>query len=861
MKSKILKYVLCSMFTTVALSACGGNSTSGSDNNNSQPNINEVTENVSISQTSRMPIMSGSGHSFEVMIRNNSKEAVKLSEVSSPSHSYKMQKNINGLKTDLYDFAACSNTLLANQSCVAKVTPQDDTGGFVVKAEFHGVSTGKSYSAVQVFNYGQVTPQNGFSIDSSTIAVEEKDNSSYYLSIPFVLDGDYSDVKVKSSIIPAETPVISCSGSGFSKGNSCTAHLLFKGGKYSNKIVLSGITGNTNLHATKSALSATRRLQAGDGSIDSAPVYVNVDNNAIGNLVHNGSNAVLTYGVRHPINIVNNGLAALTINTIAAKESDTSIDNGNCSGTLNADSSCTFYATSSSKTNGTGQITINSSQGNSVFNVIKLGNSSAPGLIMSGNGNFTYTVNGESREVLVSVLNNSTTDTRLTNLGFTTLNAPFTFSTYTGAGSSCDITNGTTELAQGESCNLVIKYSPTAVTAQNSLDFAVRGNYFESDGVTNHTLTSKISINYSAIARVAHISFTPSTRTMTSIRADGAKYTESTITLTNDGGTDATGFSLDTSAFTDHSLTVTNNGCNVTTLPMGDSCTVGVKFGPVTTDVDYTANVIANYKSTPVDGTASTTGQIVTSAKTAALIQVSDPIVTADAGVGYALSGNAYQFYPSPSQYLRFKFIYTNAGAAAANSFNVTLGDSIPAFAEVDSANSTCATGSTGNILNPGENCTMTLRFMNDQYLQVFGPNQSASLYTPGYSYKDTNTGINVSPAGTVQYAIQAKPWASVSTSSESVTTSSIKVNFSETNIAPSPVTDYIITYKLTDYANSGFTSSNATCNNPADNSCSVTINYPSYLPKGDYYLKWEATSGGSAANIPLTGVVKVTAQ
>jgi hypothetical protein len=485
-------------------------------------------------------------------------------------------------------------------------------------------------------------------------------------------------------------------------------------------------------------------------------------------------------------------------------------------------------------------------------------------LSLMGNGDFTYTVKGQSRDVVVSVINSSTTDTTLTNLGFTTLNAPFTFATYTGEGNSCDVASGATKLLQGESCNLVIKYSPTAATAQNTLDFAVRGNYFESDGITNHTLTSKISVDYSAVDSVAHISFTPSPLTMTSIRADGVKYTESTITLTNDGGTDAAEFSLDTSAFTGHHLTVTNNGCSATTLAMGNSCTVGVKFGPVAVDVGDTTSVIANYKLTPVAGTTSTSGQIVTSARTAALIQVSNPDVTADNGIGNTNTDNNYQFYPSLNQYLRFKFTYTNAGAADANSFNVTLGDSIPAFAEVDTVNSTCSTSGTGSNLVVNQSCTLTLRFMSNQFLQVFGANQTANLFTPGYSYKDSNTGINVSTAGTTPYSIQAKPWATIN-AAESATGSPTAVNFKAISQADSSIIGGAqITYRLTDYAQSGFslTASDSCTAIIAGSTCSVGISYPQYQPKGDYYLKWQATaSGGSGANFPLTGVVKVTVE
>lgn len=859
MNKKKLRYIISIAITSVVLSACGSSGSGTNGNSNPQPVIDKTAEKVVISQIPRMPVIAGSVNSYEVMIRNNSNEAVKLSTISLPSHTYKTEQNISGVKTDLYDFSSCSSTLLANQSCIAKITPQDAAGGFALKAIFNGTSSGKSYSAVQVFNYGEIISQSGFRVDSSTIAVEEKDNSSYYLSIPFVLDNNYSDVKVKSSIIPTEPPVISCSGHGFSKGNSCTAHLLFNGGKYSNKIILTGIYGGINVQLANASFSG-HALKDGDNSINSSPVYVNVSDNQVGNLVHNGTNAILSYGVNYPVTIVNNGLAPVAINNITSNESTITIDNG-CSRSLDAGEVCTFNATSLSKTNGTSQITINSVLGNSVFNVIKKGSSNAPGLTLANNGNFTYTVANESRDVVINIKNSSTTDTELTNLGFTTLSAPFSILPYTGqGGNSCDVTGGTTELSQGESCNLVIKYSPTGVTSQSALDFAVRGNYYESDGVTNHTLSSKISINYSAIASYAHVSFSPNPLTMSSIRADNNKYTESTITLTNDGGTDATNFSIDTSALAGHHLSVTSNNCptNGNTLTKDASCTLGVKFGPVTDNVDESTNITATYNLSPNDGTRSTQGQIKTFARKAALIQVSAPEVSQD-NVGYTQTGNTYQFYPTPSEYLKFKFTYTNIGTEPANSFNVILGDSIPAFAELDPA-STCKTDGTGSILAANESCTLTLRFMNNQYLQVFGADQTASLYVPGYSYKDSNTGVNIGLSGTSAYTIQAKPWATISSTS-SVSGATATVNLAYANLA-SIVLSADVGFSLTDYEQAGFTVPNgSSCVATGGvNNCSIPLSVPSYLPKGDYYLKYSASSNSSpASSLPLTGVVKVT--
>lgn len=859
MKIKFIKRMSYSILTMAILSACG-NSGSGSNgsNNNPQPIVDTV-EKVVIGQISKMPVIAGSASSYEVVIKNNSKEAVKLSSVSLPSHTYKMEKNISGLKTDLYDFSACSNTLLANQTCVAKITPADQAGGFALKAIFNGTSTGKSYTANQVFNYGEITEQSGFSLDNSTITVEEKNNRSYYLSIPFVLDGNYSDVKVKSSIIPAETPVISCSGKGFAKGSSCTAHLLFNGGKYSNKIILTGVYGDTTVRMANLS-SSKHSLKADGNSTDSSPVFVNVDNNTVGNLVHNGSNAILSYGVNYPVTIINNGLADVNITSITSNESSIAVVDSTCGSTLVAGGTCTFNANSSSKTNKTGQITINSGLGRSVFNVIAMGSSNAPGLTLTNNGNFTYTVANESRDVVINVKNSSTTDTKLTNLAFTTLSAPFSILPYTGQGNnSCDISGGTTELLQGESCNLVIKYSPTGVTSQNALDFAVRGNYFESDGVTNHTLSSKVSVNYSAIASYAHVSFSPNPLTMTSIRADGNKYTESTITLTNDGGTAATNFSIDTSALAANHLVVTNNTCptNGNPLNTGAQCTLRVKFGPVNTDVDNTTDISANYNLSPNDGTTSSRGEIKTFARKAALIQVSAPEVTAD-NVGYTQTGNTYQFYPTPNQYLRFKFTYTNIGTESANSFNVTLGDSIPAFAELDPS-STCKTDGTASTLAASESCTLTLRFMNNQYLQVFGADQTADLTIPGYSYKDSNTGVNTFAFSTPKYNIQAKPWATVSGSAlVSGVTATVSLGYA--NLAP--IAGNYVSFSLTDYEQAGFISngsSSCTATGVPTN-CSIQLTVPSYLPKGDYYLKYSATNSTSpASNLPLTGVVKVT--
>jgi hypothetical protein len=394
---------------------------------------------------------------------------------------------------------------------------------------------------------------------------------------------------------------------------------------------------------------------------NTATLQVNVTSNNVANLITNGSNAIAKLGELRTISVYNNGLAPANITSITGTP-NLAITTGGCVGVIADGSQCEIQVMNNSESNTIGQITITSNLGALTFNVFQTSNSKIPAFTISANGNWLYTVLSQPQDVVFNVKNISTSNTKLNNFAFTALPSGFSYVTNSGT-NPCDTSGKSTKLDQNESCTLTVRYSPSIAITPNNLTIAGSASYLESNGATR-TIANKVAVSYSAIASVAHLTFSPATLDLGSIRADGAASIESTITITNDGDTDATGFSFDSSTFAANNLTFTNLNCSAT-LAKSLSCNVKVKFGPLVVDKTISAvSLVANYKPRPSD--LSTTANVTISAasKVAALITVSAPTAESTGTIDLLQSGNNYTFVPTIGNNLKLTFAYKNSGVS-----------------------------------------------------------------------------------------------------------------------------------------------------------------------------------------------------
>lgn len=820
----------------------------------------QPTAVVSFSQISLIPTIADSGQKFYLSINNDSPDSISLSSMAALYYTNAAKGTvISGDKTNLFDASQCKK-IATHQSCLVAITPQLKNGGFVLEAKYHN-AINEMLIFRQLIQYGDIPANNGFKVNQVNLNVVTK-APNYHLAVPFVLDDDYTSLEVDSKIQPLSQKII-CQNNRFNKGNSCTALLSYKSGNYSNKLT---ILGDKSRQTTASKTKTGGKRLVVENALNSTTMDLNVSTNDIANLIQNGNNAIISTDHETLISVMNNGIAPLNISSISAGSTSLHIDPGSCSGaTLNSNEVCVFSVISSSQGNIlNSQITIASSLGNEIFNVIEIASKAAPGVTMLADRDLLYTIINDvsPQKVKLVVRNASTTATTLSNISFSQLNLPFSF--VANSDSNACIMGADLALNQGESCTVVIGYQPTQFTALSHLSFMVSANYVESNASIG-SLASKIEIPYSAVTSNAHIRFNPQDPSIAAIRADNLDSIESIITITNDGGVDATNLTIDTSDLTTIPGTrIVANNCNGS-LAAQAACSITVGFGPLNQNITAASQPLkVSYTSNPNSATGATINvenNLTFNAMTAALIRLTGPVdVTSESElIGLVVSSDNYQFYPTPGHYLRLKYHYLNDGAAAADSFNLNL-NNLPVGGSLDETATTCASGISVQSLAVGGSCDVIIQFINDQILTVFGADMNYSLSAPGYSYHDANTGVNITTAATAVTAINAHAWATLTTTVESLSATSKRLNFTLTKASDPAIAGGTSTIVLPSLTKEGFSTQNNSCSiSGSSGVCSIDIEYPDYLPHMLYYIEWHlTTNSGAAVGLPLSGKAPV---
>lgn len=842
----INKYKLLSiLIIACGINACGS-SNGGGGANTAPPAPASPTkaEGVFISQSSIMPRTSGgSNQQFYVVAYNDTNETIKLTNASATEYTDNSTAAVRGLKSDLYNAAACSGSLAPQQTCLIGITPQGKEGGFVLSSDFKALS-GKTYTARQIIQYGEVPAANGFMVNNNNLRVAKPSNQNYYITIPFVLDQNYEKVEITSQVDPLSQKIL-CSNEGYNKGNSCTAVMEFAGGEYSSKINFKGTSRKVQAkHALTSASSTETNVNFSSTSA------------AVPNLIHDGFNALVKSADTGPriISILNTGLAAANFSSIVPDSANTvTVSNNSCNGELAVGSSCSFTLSTTTATHKNSNVTINYDGKATSFNFAEIAKTAAPGLILTTNGSLEYTVMNSTNQIIVNVSNASTTKTQLNELAFTSLGDAFSISNNT-----CG-----TALQQGESCNLTISYTPPSAPSSGTLEFTSSAHYTEADSKTGTITATKIVIPYSSVAQLAGLTITPSNPTAMKIRADNVESTTQDFTVSNNG--DATASSLQVNIGTlPSAATVLDNTCT-NQLVAGSTCRVRIKYGPTSEGQSSTTGKFdLTYKnSLRSDATQQTaySQDITFEASLAALIYVDEsPTITAtDPSAGLTILGeNSYAFYPTSGKYIELNYSYTNNGTAAADNFNVAV--NYPG-AKVSGS---CPTGTSTTTLAVGASCSLTIEYIDDAYFQAFAYTAPVTFYRPEFTYTDNSTGsptLITGAAGTVPVTVSLLKWADIAAASQTTDTNTrtIVLKYTLNSISGAAAT-LPVSITLPKLAQEGFgqVGSNTCMLTSASSECNITISYQSYMPLGTHYVEWVASAGGAAATAPLSDKVTV---
>lgn len=283
------------------------------------------------------------------------------------------------------------------------------------------------------------------------------------------------------------------------------------------------------------------------------------------------------------VTIVNTGNAPATnINVNAGP--NTKITNNSCTGTLNPSETCTYVISNEVSVNGSSYTDVtyfdnNSNQATAnIINNGQISTGNTVGLqIISSNPNNNF---------ITTDLNSSYTSLlELKNIGtkpITLLDFP-TIPNYTiepGSVNSC-IANQI--LAANAECTLQIRYTNSIIgSGASSLNFSYT---LQDQNNVEQTLSSGIKLTNNTVAATANILPTSianiignnTSLNIGSIFDDSTSESSQTITLTNIGQVNATGF--DISLNNNHLFAILNNTCT-NSLSAGASCSFDIKFGP-----------------------------------------------------------------------------------------------------------------------------------------------------------------------------------------------------------------------------------------------------------------------------------------
>ncbi len=228
-------------------------------------------------------------------------------------------------------------------------------------------------------------------------------------------------------------------------------------------------------------------------------------------------------------------------------------------------------------------------------------------------------------------------------------------------------------LAAGATCDIKVAFTPQAAGAASAILRVIDA------GTTVRTLTSNLS--GTAVTPPA-LSLGPSMGTFADTVA-GADSADVTFTVSNTGGGPTGGLTVTSSDATQFVLGTDN--CSTRALAPSDSCTVNVRFHPLTTG---TKNATLTVSGAP--------GGMATSALTG--------LGLTGAVLGIGPSSHDFGAVLAGAQSGTFNFTVSNSGGAASGALGAAALGSTTNFAIT-------ADGCMGMTLAPGANCTVTVRF------------------------------------------------------------------------------------------------------------------------------------------------------
>lgn len=541
--------------------------------------------------------------------------------------------------------------------------------------------------------------------------------------------------------------------------------------------------------------------------------------------------------------IVNSGNNVANNLDVAINGNGITIINSDCGSSLAANTSCnvTIGYNQATTSSGTSNVTLNYNNANarssSTATISYLSPVNTVGInISSSNANFDYSVTSANpyESNILTITNPSKSTITLLSIDL-----PNYFSVSSAKSNSC---SNNLQLSSGKSCNYILTYSNTTLSAGVITDQATV-NYSYIDGNNNsQTTSSSLGLSYQTIPAEALLSSVVSNLAFANITEDGVSANTESITITNNGDYAVTNLAINIQD-TNSIFNLANTTCG-DTLAAGASCNISIKVGPLGINQiaagAKSAKLNINYQTNTTLLATFTTPlsvQLLT-AVDANLETVAKPTVSGFiAGTAGTLSNPLGIDQNSASPQVSYTFVNNSSYPANnlyLNESSLSNGWSL--------SNNTCGTLASPINLAANASCIITLSLATTS---VGVANLDLSNVTLNWTNQDSTSSSQAISNSTMYATVFASPSLSINTNDISgqqlMPGESFVVN---ANL----VGGYSVSQSVSFSASNGQISlSPSSCTlTSANPSCSVTVLANQNLPVGNYSVFINATGSQS---------------
>lgn len=876
MKNTVFLIVTLLMLVSAGCGGSGGSSSSNQGNNSSVPSTYATT--INMGNITTVPLGQGSSGQSTLTITNNLNDRVTLvsatyTPVSNGQNGAVQQATSGG---SLVNVSQCSS-ISPRATCSISVTPISNVSQlqYIINMQYSDPTTGQTYLATNVVSFSDAVPATSTGVRYSTQNnnLYNQAGGSTTMTVPFQLTKSFSSLTASSdNSNPAFAPSISCPGNSYTVGSLCNLYIKVSD-TGTNPVVVGNIavSGEEVVSSGQNINSQSTGKVKINGTVSYLfNVPVTVSQNLTGNLVTSATNIIVNPSdgsSAQSVSLLNNGTATISGITVNGNTPVTISGNGCTS--LIVGASCTFNVNVTSSISGQSTVNITYSNGATsgnttgllTFNVVYISGTVSPGLsLTSGQGSLNNVPVNTTQ--YYNILVNNTGGTTLSNIRFTN---PTTQNAFFSWGASSCATNGTQTLGAGESCTLTLVYAPTA-TGSGTLNINAAGTWQDQAGNAQTYAAATFGVAYSSITGSAFLYVTPNYVSF-AIRADGQDTASQTFTVVNAGLQSTT---LNVISVAPGVTAFSNLGtgtCAVSqSLNVGESCTINTLYGTTTTTMtNVESQINIGYKPNgSYTNNVFAFSSLVFNSSPAAYVTVSNIAVTGPSG-GSGISTAPYTYTNSSVSggLLAVVVTYSNTGTASATNFNVALNNLPVGYAESTTGN-TCGTG-TGVSTLAATNGTCTVTFYAVNPTGLYNPYSLSGIglgfNIPGYSYTDTNTGLNTNSFptwsghynGSNSIYVTTSLFASVTTTTPVWTTAVAggANNFTFT----SATNGTVITIPSSQLG--GFTVGNSRTCTISSGSCTISITNPANFPTGTNYFGYYVTPAGVSTPSSTNSIIQ----